>query len=105
LTEQKTFAEQQLQILKAAKSPAPETQALIGDLDTLIRSQAQRGEILKRLQAGYLDLIARVGETRQGFVDLTEKFSLGIQEKKRADLFQRTVNPLISLGWKNIGVN
>jgi hypothetical protein len=52
-----------------------------------------------------LDLIARVGETRQGFIDLTEKFSLGIQEKKRADLFQRTVNPLISLGWKNIGVN
>jgi hypothetical protein len=103
LTEQKTFAEQQLQILKAAKSPAPETQALMADLDTLIHSQAQRGEILKRLQAGYLDLIARVGETRQGFVDLTEKFSLGIQEKKRSDLFHRTVNPLISLGWKNIG--
>jgi potassium efflux system protein len=103
LTEQKTFAEQQLQILKAAKSPAPETQALMADLDTLIHSQAQRGEILKRLQAGYADLIARVGETRQGFVDLTEKFSLGIQEKKRSDLFHRTVNPLISLGWKNIG--
>ena len=102
LTDQKTFAEQQLQILKTAKNRAPESQALIDDLDALIRSQAQRGEILKRLQAGYLDLIARVGETRQGFIDLTKRFSLGIQEKKRADLFQRTVNPLISLGWKNI---
>ncbi|BBO71868.1 hypothetical protein DSCA_57980 [Desulfosarcina alkanivorans] len=103
LADQKTFAEQQLQILKAAESRTPESQALIDDLDVLIRSQAKRGEILKRLQAGYLDLIARVGETRQGFVDLTEKFSLGIQEKRWADRFQRTVNPLISLGWKNIG--
>ena len=103
LTDQKTFAEQQLQILKAAESRTPESQALIDDLDALIRSQAKRGEILKRLQEDYLDLIARVGETRQGFVDLTEKFSLGIQEKRWADRFQRTVNPLISLGWKNIG--
>jgi hypothetical protein len=26
-----------------------------------------------------------------------------MQDKKRATLFQRTVNPLISMGWKNIG--
>jgi hypothetical protein len=29
-----------------------------------------------------LDLIARIGETRKGFVDLTEKFSLGKFRKK-----------------------
>jgi hypothetical protein len=44
--------------------------------------------MLERLQAGYLDLIARVGETRQGFVDLTEKFSLGIQEKNGRTFFR-----------------
>ena len=48
------------------------------------------------------DLIARNGETRQGFIDLTQKFTSEIQEEKRSDLFQRTVNPLIGLGWKNI---
>jgi ABC-type transporter Mla subunit MlaD len=52
LKEQKKSAEQQLQILNAAKNRAPETQALIGDLETLIRSQAQRGEMLERLQGG-----------------------------------------------------
>ena len=103
LTEQKASAEQQLEVLKTDEGHTPETQALIGDLNTLIRSQAQRGEMLEQLQTGYVDLIARVGETRQGYVDLTQKFSLGIQEKKHADLFQRTVNPLIGLGWKNIG--
>ena len=102
LKDQKTFTEQQLPVLKATESRASEPQALIGDIDALIRSQAQQGEILERLQAGYLDLIARVGESRQGFIDLTEKFTLEIQEKKREDRFQRTVNPLISLGWKNI---
>jgi ABC-type transporter Mla subunit MlaD len=93
LKEQKTSAEQQLQILNAALKPSPETQALIGDLETLIRSQAQRGEMLERLQAGYADLIARVGETRQGFVDLTEKFSLGIQEKKTVGPFSENRQP------------
>ncbi len=102
LKEQNASAEQQLEILNADKHHTPEAQGLIGDLNALIRVQAQSGEILGRLQTGYLDLIARVGDTRQGFVDLTEKFSLGIQEKKRSDLFQRTVNPLIGLGWKNI---
>ena len=48
------------------------------------------------------DLIARNGETRQGFINLTQKFTSEIQEEKRSDLFQRTVNPLIGLGWKNI---
>ncbi len=103
LTEQQTFAGQQLAALKAAENRTPDMQALIGDIDTLLRGQAKRAEILKRLQAGYLDLIARIEETRKGFVDLTGKFSGEIQEKKRADLFQRTVNPLINLGWKNIG--
>ena len=103
LKEQKTAAEQQLTVLKADNSQTPETQVLIGDISTLIRAQAQSGELLGRLQTSYLGLIARIGETRQGFIDLTQKFSLGIQEKKRADLFQRTVNPLIGLGWKNIG--
>ncbi len=102
LAEQTTYAGEQIQVLKADKRPVPETRMLIGNLDTLIHSQAQRAEILKRIQIGYLDLIARVDKTQQGFVDLSEKFSLGIQEKKRADLFQRTVNPLISLGWNNI---
>ena len=103
LKEQATLAEQQLTVLKTAKRHTPKTRILIGDIDALIRSQAQSGEMLGRLQTGYLDLIARVGEIRQEFIDLTQKFSLGIQEKKRTDLFQRTVNPLISLGWKNIG--
>lgn len=102
LREQQAFAEQQLATLKAAESPAPDARALIGDIQTLIRSQAQRVEILEDLQTGYLDLIARIDETRQGFSDLTEKFSQGIRDRKREDLFQRTVNPLISLGWKNI---
>jgi hypothetical protein len=93
LKEQKTFAEQQLQILNAAKNHRPGTQALIGDLETLIRSQAQRGEMLKRLQGVTLDLIARVGETRQGFIDLTEKFSLGIQEKKTGGPFSENRQP------------
>ena len=103
LTEQKASAEQQLKALKTDEGHTPETQALIGDLNTLIRSQAHRGEMLEELQTSYVDQIARVGEARQGYVDLTQKFSLGIQEKKHADLFQRTVNPLIGLGWKNIG--
>jgi hypothetical protein len=103
LNDQQTFAGQQLAALKATENPTPEMQALIGDLDTLTRGQAKRAEILKRLQAGYSDLIARIEETRQGYVDLTEKFSGEIHEKKRADLFQRTVNPLISIGWENIG--
>ena len=102
LTEQKASAEHQLEALNTDKGHTPQTKALIGDLNALIRSQTQRGEMLKELQTGFADLIARVGETRQGFADLTQKFSLGVQEKKRADLFQRTVNPLISLGWKNI---
>ncbi len=103
LTEEKASAEQQLEVLKTDKDHTPETQALISDLDALIRIQGQRGEMLEQLQTGYVDLIARVGETRHGFVDLAQKFSLGIQEKKHVDLFQRTVNPLIGLGWKNIG--
>ena len=103
LTEQKASAEQQLQVLKASKNRIPEKQALIGDFDALIRSQRQQGEILERLQTSYLDLITRVGETRQEYINLMGKFSLGIHEKKRADRFQRTVNPLISLEWKNIG--
>ena len=103
LNDQQTFAGQQLAALKATENVTPDIQALIGDLDTLTRGQAKRAGILKRLQAGYLDLIDRIEETRQGYVDLTGKFSGEIQEKKRADLFQRTVNPLISLGWKNIG--
>jgi small-conductance mechanosensitive channel len=102
LNDQQTFAGQQLAALKATENPTPEMQALIGDLDTLTRGQAKRAEILKRLQAGYSDLITRIEETRQGYVDLTEKFSGEIHEKKRADLFQRTVNPLISIGWENI---
>jgi hypothetical protein len=57
------------------------------------------------LQTGYLDLIARVGETRQGFVDLTPKIQPGDTGKKAGGPFQRTVNPLIGLGWKNIGAN
>ncbi|MDX2451326.1 hypothetical protein, partial [Desulfosarcina sp.] len=103
LTDEKASAEQQLEVLKTDKDHTPETQALISDLDALIRIQGQRGEMLEQLQTGYVDLIARVGETRHGFVDLAQKFSLGIQEKKHVDLFQRTVNPLIGLGWKNIG--
>ena len=103
LTEQKASAGQQLEALKTDKRHTPETQALIDDLNALIRSQTQQGAMLGKVQTDYVDLIARVGETLQGFMDLTQKFSLGIQEKKRADLFQRTVNPLISLGWKNIG--
>ena len=99
---QKTSTEQQLTVLKTAKSHTPEAQALIGDITALLRTQSQRGEILERLQTSYLDLIARIAEARQEFIDLMQKFSLGIQEKKRTDLFQRTVNPLISLGWKNI---
>ena len=102
LNEQKIVAEQQLQVLKTTKNRAPAIKALTRDLDDLIRSQAQRGERLEQLQTGYVDLITRVGETRQGFVVLAEKFSLGIKEKKWANRFQRTVNPLISLGWKNI---
>ncbi len=88
LREQQAFAEQQLATLKAAESPAPDARALIGDIQTLIRSQAQRVEILEDLQTGYLDLIARIDETRQGFSDLTEKFSQGIRDRKREDLFQ-----------------
>ena len=103
LNDQQTFAGQQLAALKASENRTPDIKVLIGDIDTLTRNQAKRAEILKRLQAGYLDLIARIEETRQGYVDLTGKFSWEIQEKKRADLFQRTVNPLINLGWKNIG--
>ena len=103
LTEQKASAEQQLEGLKTDKGHTPEAQALISDLDALIRIQGQRVEMLGELQASYVNLIARVGEARQGYIDLTEKFSLETQEKKRADLFHRTVNPLIGLGWKNIG--
>ena len=66
LTEQKASAEKQLEVLKKDKRHTLETQALIGDLNALMRSQAQRGEMLGRLQTGYLDLIARVGEARQG---------------------------------------
>ncbi len=102
LKEQKTSAEQQLTVLKAANSHTPETQVLIGDITALIRTQAQKGEMLGQLQTSYLDLIASIAETRQEFIDLTQKFTFGIQEKKRSDLFQRTVNPLIGLGWKNI---
>ena len=103
LTEQKASAEQQLEVLKTDKGHTPEAQAFISDLDALIRIQGQRVEMLGELQASYVNLIARVGEARQGYIDLTEKFSLETQEKKRADLFHRTVNPLIGLGWKNIG--
>ncbi len=103
LTEQKASAEQQLEVLNTDKRHTLETQALISDLDALIRIQGQRVQMLGELQASYVNLIARVGEARQGYIDLTEKFSLEIQEKKRADLFHRTVNPLIGLGWKNIG--
>lgn len=103
LNDQQTFAGQQLTALKATDNHTPDMKALIGDIDTLMRGQAKQTEILKRLQTGYLDLIASIEEARLGFVDLTEKFNEEIQEKKRADLFQRTVNPLISLGWKNIG--
>jgi potassium-dependent mechanosensitive channel len=103
LKEQRVFAEQQLTTLKAAENHAPDTQLLIGDIQALIRSQTLRVEILEALQTGYRDLIARIDETRQGFSDLTGKFSQGIRDKKRQGLFQRTVNPLISLGWKNIG--
>ncbi|WP_372682009.1 mechanosensitive ion channel domain-containing protein [Desulfosarcina sp.] len=103
LTEQKAIADQQLEVMKTDKGHTPEAQALIGDLNALIRSQAQRVEILGELQTDYADLITRVGDVRQGYVGLAEKFSLGIKEKKRADLFQRTVNPIIGLGWKNIG--
>ena len=103
LKEQETSAEQQLTILKTAKNHTPETKALIGNITALIRTQGQRGEILGRLQTSYLDMIAKVSETRQEFIDLSEKFRLGIEGKKRADLFQRTVNPLISLGRENIG--
>jgi potassium efflux system protein len=103
LKEQKKSAEQQLQILNAAKNHRPDTLALIGDLETLIRSQVQRGAMLERLQGSTLDLTARIGEIRQAFIDLSEEFSIEVQDKKRATLFQRTVNPLISMGWKNIG--
>ncbi len=103
LAEQKASTEQQLEAMKTDKGHTPETQALINDLNALIRSQAQRVEMLKELRTDYVDLITRVGEARQGYVGLTEKFSLGIKEKKRADLFQRTVTPLIGLGWKSIG--
>ena len=103
LTEYKASAEQQLKVLNTDTHHTPETRVLISDLNALIRSQAQRVEMLKELQTDYVDLITRVGEARQGYVGLTEKFSLGIKEKKRADLFQRTVNPLIGLGWESIG--
>jgi hypothetical protein len=36
---------------------------LIGNITALLHTQAQRGEILGRLQTSYLDLIARIGET------------------------------------------
>lgn len=101
--EQRVIAEQQLTTLKTAESRAPDAQPLIGDIQTLIRSQARRVEILEELQNRYRDLMARLDETRQGFTELAGKFRQGIRDKKREDLFQRTVNPLISLGWKNIG--
>jgi potassium efflux system protein len=104
LQEQKTTAGQQLRILSASENRTPEKQSMSNDLDALIRAQVQRGEILRQLEGSYLDLIARVAETRQGYDDLAEKFRVSIQEKERADLFQRSVNPLISLGWNNIGV-
>jgi chromosome segregation ATPase len=88
LKEQKKSAEQQLQILNATKNRNSRTLALIGDLETLIRSQAQRSEMLERLQTNTLDLIARVGETRQAFIDLAEKFSLGIQKKNGQAFFR-----------------
>jgi potassium efflux system protein len=103
LNVQKTLAEQQLTVLNAATNRTPETQALIGDITALIHSQTQRAAMLAKLQTGYADLIARVGDTRQGFMDLAQQFSLGIQEKEHAGRFQRTVSPLIGLGWKNIG--
>lgn len=103
LKEQRAFTEQQLATVKAAESQTPNAPELISDIQALLRSQAERAEILERLQTPYQDLIARIGETRQGFSDLTEKLRQGIRNKKREDLFQRTVNPLISLGWQNIG--
>ena len=103
VAEQRTLAQQQLNALKAEDRRAPEGQALIGDIEALMHSQKQRVSILAELQSGYREVIAGITQTRQAFNDLSEKFGQEIRTKKRADLFQRTVNPLISLGWKNIG--
>ena len=103
VAEQRTLAQQQLNALKAEDRRAPEGQALIGDIEALMHSQKQRVSILAELQSGYREVIAGLTQTRQAFNDLNEKFGQEIRTKKRANLFQRTVNPLISLGWKNIG--
>jgi small-conductance mechanosensitive channel len=103
VAEQQTLAQQQLSALKAEDRRAPEGQALIGDIEALMRSQKRRVAILAELHSSYREVIAGLTQTRQAFSDLNEKFGQEIQSKRHQDLFQRTVNPLISLGWQNIG--
>ncbi|MGD8541126.1 MAG: mechanosensitive ion channel [Desulfobacteraceae bacterium] len=103
VVEQRTLARQQLSALKAEDRQTPEGRALIGNIEALMRSQKQRVIILAELQSGYREVIAGLTQTRQAFNNLNEKFGQEIQTKKHEDLFQRTVNPLISLGWQNIG--
>ncbi|HSM75734.1 MAG TPA: mechanosensitive ion channel domain-containing protein, partial [Desulfobacterales bacterium] len=103
VVEQRAIARQQLNALKTEERHTPEGQALIGDIEALMRSQNRRVAILAELQSGYREVIAGLTQTRDGFSDLNEKFGQAIRTKKHADLFQRTVNPLISLGWQNIG--
>jgi potassium efflux system protein len=102
--EQYALNEKQLAEIKTQDTKDPQTAALLSNLEVLIKDLSTERNLLEKLNKIYSEQKDRMQDIQNALAELSKKFELQIDERKKQELFERGINPLKALNLNQIGV-